>query len=82
MEGKNDTKRITRNFGLSSLSVNNKSTVYVLTFIITIMGLISYNSMPKESFPEIVFFQKIIKMKSFGIWGKFWCCKKVVKGPV
>ena len=54
MEGKNDTKRITRNFGLSSLSVNNKSTVYVLTFIITIMGLISYNSMPKESFPEIV----------------------------
>ena len=54
MKGKNDTKRIARNFGLSSLSVNNKSTVYVLTFIITIMGLISYNSMPKESFPEIV----------------------------
>ena len=54
MKEKNDIKRIKREFGLSSLSVNNKSTVYVLTFIITIMGLISYHSMPKESFPEIV----------------------------
>ena len=54
MANKKIAKNIKREFGLSSLSINNKSTVFVLTFIITVMGFISYNSMPKESFPEIV----------------------------
>lgn len=43
-----------KEFGLSSLSVNNRTTVFVLTFIILILGWTSYTSMPKENFPEVV----------------------------
>ena len=44
-----------KEFGLSSMSVNNRSTVLVLTFILFVAGLGSYMSMPKESYPEIIF---------------------------
>src|SRR5690554_1140707 len=47
-------KKVIREFGLSSFSVNNSTSVIVLTFIITVMGMIAYRTMPKESFPEIV----------------------------
>jgi multidrug efflux pump subunit AcrB len=43
-----------KEFGLSSGSVNNKKTVFLITFIIGLFGYFSYNSMPKESFPELV----------------------------
>ena len=42
-----------KEFGLSSLSVNNRTSVYVLSLLILIIGFSAYNSMPKESFPEI-----------------------------
>jgi multidrug efflux pump subunit AcrB len=44
----------TREFGLSSLSVDNSTSVVILTLIITFLGLSAYRNMPKESFPEIV----------------------------
>ena len=43
-----------REFGLSSWSVNNATTVFVLVAIIIISGLYSYLTVPKESFPEVV----------------------------
>lgn len=43
-----------REFGLSSWSVNNRTTVFVLIAIITLSGLYSYITVPKESFPEVV----------------------------
>lgn len=46
-------KSTTKEFGLTTLSINNKTTVYVLTLIIVIMGLTTYITLPKESFPEI-----------------------------
>src|SRR5210317_1927431 len=46
-------KEITKEFKLSTWAVNNKISVYVMVFIILIIGLTSYNTMPKESFPEI-----------------------------
>jgi multidrug efflux pump len=46
--------KITREFGLSSLAVDNKTTVFVLTFIILISGIFAYMKMPKENFPELV----------------------------
>lgn len=49
-----DNKRKAREFGLSSLSVDNSTSVVILTLIITVLGLGAYRSMPKESFPEIV----------------------------
>ncbi len=47
-------KKGLKEFGLSSLSVTNKTTVFVLTLIILIAGISSYISMPREAFPEIV----------------------------
>lgn len=46
--------KTTREFGLSSLSVDNSTSVVILTLIITVLGLSAYRTMPKESFPEIV----------------------------
>ncbi|MBN7815525.1 efflux RND transporter permease subunit [Algoriphagus pacificus] len=43
-----------REFGLSSMSVDNSTSVVILTLIITVLGLSAYRTMPKESFPEIV----------------------------
>ncbi len=43
-----------KEFGLSSLSVNNRTTVFVLAVIILLGGLAAYNSMAKENFPDIV----------------------------
>ncbi len=48
-----DIKEIIKEFKLSSWAVNNKISVYVIIAIIVIIGLNSYSSMPKESFPEI-----------------------------
>ena len=48
------SKKGLKEFGLSSLSVNNKVTVFVITAIILLAGVSSYISMPREAFPEIV----------------------------
>ncbi|MEQ9438521.1 MAG: efflux RND transporter permease subunit [Cyclobacteriaceae bacterium] len=51
----NDTpKHVARNFGLSSASVNNRTSVIILTIIVAVLGITSYFSMPKENFPEVV----------------------------
>lgn len=48
------SNKITKSFGISTWAINNKMTVYVITAIILIGGLISYYSMPREDFPEII----------------------------
>jgi len=53
METPQKSKTI-REFGLSSFSVDNSTSVIILTLIITVLGLGAYRAMPKESFPEIV----------------------------
>ena len=45
---------LSKTFGLSNLAVNNRTSVIILAFIILLSGIRAYNSMPKESFPEIV----------------------------
>lgn len=42
-----------KEFKISSLSINNRTTVYLLTVLITIIGVFSYVTLPKESFPEV-----------------------------
>ncbi|HSJ68997.1 MAG TPA: efflux RND transporter permease subunit [Anditalea sp.] len=55
MANQEENKRgIIREFGLSSLSVDNRISVVILTLIITFLGIYAYKTMPKESFPEIV----------------------------
>jgi multidrug efflux pump len=43
-----------KEFGPASFSVKNVTTVYVLTAIIFLSGLMAYMGMPSETFPEIV----------------------------
>ncbi|MEO6904200.1 MAG: efflux RND transporter permease subunit [Bacteroidia bacterium] len=43
-----------KQFKPSSWAIDNKISIYVLTVIITLMGISAYNSIPKESFPDIV----------------------------
>jgi multidrug efflux pump subunit AcrB len=43
-----------RSFKLTNLSLKNKTTIFILTFLLTIFGLVSYKSMPKSLYPDIV----------------------------
>ncbi|HEY4785937.1 MAG TPA: efflux RND transporter permease subunit, partial [Bacteroidales bacterium] len=43
-----------KEFKPTSWSIDNKTSIYVLAFIIAIFGWISQSSIPKEQFPEIV----------------------------
>jgi multidrug efflux pump subunit AcrB len=47
-------KNIFREFGLTSFAVDNGTSVFILTFMIILFGWNSYQSMPKELYPEIV----------------------------
>src|SRR5688572_29944789 len=42
-----------KEFAPSSWAIDNKTAVYVLVFIITLLGLVSYVTLPKENFPDI-----------------------------
>jgi len=43
-----------KEFFATSWAVDNKTSVYVLAFIISILGLLNYYQIPKEQFPEVV----------------------------
>jgi multidrug efflux pump subunit AcrB len=51
---KQEEKNQVKSFGITAMSIKNRTTVMVLTLIIFLAGLGAYNSMPKEAFPEIV----------------------------
>ena len=50
----NEKPKTIREFGISSFSVDNSTSIIILTLIFSVLGLGAYRSMPKESFPEIV----------------------------
>lgn len=52
-DNKQDEKKINKQFGLTTLALSNKTTVMVITALIVIMGISTYITLPKESFPEI-----------------------------
>ena len=43
-----------KQFKPSSWAIDNKTAIYIGVIIITFLGIRSYNSLPKESFPDIV----------------------------
>lgn len=47
-------KKHFKEFGLSSLAVGNRTTVVIITIFIFLAGFVAYNTMSKESFPEVV----------------------------
>jgi multidrug efflux pump len=46
-------KDIFKEFKLSSWAIDNRTSVFIITIIITITGLVAYNNLPKENFPDI-----------------------------
>src|SRR6187399_2675917 len=43
-----------KEFKPSSWAIDNRTSIFILTIIITLAGLAAYNSLPKENFPDIV----------------------------
>ena len=43
-----------KEFKPSSWAIDNRTSIYILTIIITLAGMATYNSLPKENFPDIV----------------------------
>jgi len=54
-------KDLNKEFKPSSWAINNRTAIYILTIVITLAGLLAYNSLPKEKFPEIKFPQIIVQ---------------------
>ncbi len=48
-------KDVEKEFKPTSWSIDNKVSIYVFTAFICLMGWYTYNSLPKENFPEVVF---------------------------
>ena len=42
-----------KGFGLTTLAVKNAKTVFLITLVVIIGGIIAYQTMPKENFPEL-----------------------------
>ena len=49
----NEKKHHNKESFFSSWAVDNRTTVYVIVFIIVLLGIYSFLSMPRESFPEV-----------------------------
>ncbi len=46
-------KDVFKEFKPSTWAINNKTSIYILTVIITLAGMATYNALPKENFPDI-----------------------------
>ncbi len=46
--------KVIRNFGITTLSLKNKNTIFLLTLVLAVFGMVSYVRLPKELFPDIV----------------------------
>ncbi|MCD6202053.1 MAG: efflux RND transporter permease subunit [Bacteroidales bacterium] len=54
MENEPKQDKVIRNFGLTTLSLKNKNTVFLLTFVLILFGMVAYVRLPKELFPDVV----------------------------
>ena len=51
---------IEKEFKPTSWAIDNKVSIYVATLLVCIMGIVTYITLPKENFPEVVFPQIIV----------------------
>ncbi len=56
-----------KEFRISSVAIDNRVAIYVLTAIVGLMGLISYINLPKESAPEVVIPIAFVSTPYFGV---------------
>lgn len=61
MNAKKLSEQVVREFKLTTLALNNKNTVYLLTVLLLVFGMYSYRNLPKELFPEIVWPQIMVQ---------------------
>lgn len=61
MTAKNLSEKVVREFKLTTLALKNKNTVYLLTLLLLFFGVYSYQHLPKELFPEIVWPQIMVQ---------------------
>jgi multidrug efflux pump len=47
-------KDLNKEFKPSTWAINNRTAIFIITLIISLAGISTYNNLPKESFPEIV----------------------------
>lgn len=59
-------KDLEKEFKPTTWSINNKTSIFVMTIIITLAGIMSYNSLPKEKFPDIVIPTIYVSTVNFG----------------
>ncbi|WP_047548375.1 efflux RND transporter permease subunit [Psychroserpens sp. Hel_I_66] len=50
---KKNKKNVDKEFGLSSMAINNKTTMFVLIALFFYLGISAFFSMPRENFPEV-----------------------------
>ena len=53
MSSKDKAQKKLKEFKLTSLALRNKNTVYILAVVIALFGIISYEQLPKELFPDV-----------------------------
>lgn len=42
-----------KDFKLTSWSIDNRTTIFIITILITFAGVLSYNAIPKEQYPDV-----------------------------
>ena len=62
----NKDKKGLRQFKLSTIAVDNGTSIFILTFMILLFGIQAYKSMPKEQFPEVAWPTVYINTPYFG----------------
>ena len=53
MSDQSKNNSVDKSFGLTTLALKNRTTVYVLTVLVVFAGIMTYIGLPKESFPEV-----------------------------
>lgn len=59
-----------REFSLTTLAVDNRTSIFLLTLMILLFGVSSYNNMPKEAYPEIPWPKVYVNTLYFGNSGE------------
>ncbi len=55
-----------REFGITTWAVDNATSIFILTIMILLFGILSYQNMPKEQFPEASFPTVFVNTPYFG----------------
>ena len=63
---KTEDQKVKRYFGLTNLAVDNSVSIFIVAAMIVLFGIQAYQSMPKETYPEVSFPQIFVNTPYFG----------------